>query len=225
MTSLATVQKAQQGVAKAIAACDWLAADRGVEFLAGAWLRAASVADPVELEKVASGVHKLRTGIITAHDIPQKIGPEQIAWMLAGVSSVLKQARRPERLTGHNTQGRILEALFLANGPMSTGDLAKRVNRAAATVARQLPTMRAARLVASRQAGSQTLNVITEAGRAMHRSIDKEEQAGVRLYPTTLSKRHSAPKPTVGIPQLVADFGRPDSQPNDLCAIVMVDIR
>ena len=76
-----------------------------------------------------------------------------------------------------------------------------------------------------RPAGSETLNQITEPGRAKHRAIDQEEQTGVRLYPTTLSKFHSAPKPTVDITRLAADFGRPESQPNDLCTIATVDIR
>jgi len=224
MTSLSVVKKAQEGVAAAIAARDWLAADRGIQTLAGSWLRASQSAEPAQLKKVVEAVRKLRVKVIAQHDVEARVGPEQIAWLLAGVSSVLEQSQRPEALVGHDTEGRILEALFLSNTPMSTGDLAKRVRRSVHTVARKLPLLRTRGLVKSKGAGSEMLNWISEAGRAKWQDLDREEQTGASIFPQTLEKHHRRPVASMGIKDLAEGLGRPDTIANELSHIAKLRV-
>lgn len=203
MSGLNVVLKAHEGVERALAAGDWAGADRGIQYLAGAWLRALPAADGAGLAKVAAAAKRLRMRIMTEHDVAQEVGPVELAWMLAGVTAFLSQATKPEQLTAHDTNGRILEALVFAKHPMSTSDIATRIDRAKSTVARKLPDLRLEGLIDASPAGSHVLNSITDAGRAKYRELGEIDALP---EPKGLAKTHERPAAT----ETVADLVFPD---------------
>jgi DNA-binding MarR family transcriptional regulator len=200
MSGLNAVLKAHDGIERALAAGDWVGADRGIQYMAGAWLRSLAAAGGGELAKVAAATKRLRVRMMTEHDVDQDVGPTELAWMLAGVTAFLSQATKPESLTAHDTVGRILEALVLSSQPMNSTDIATRINRAKATVARKLPDLRAEGLVESTPAGSNVLNRITEAGRAKYRELGEIDALP---EPKGLTKAHGRPKATESVIELV----------------------
>lgn len=216
MTTINAVKKAHEGIERAIAANDWVAADRGIQYFAGAWLRSAPVADGAELQELAAGVNRLRMSVVTDHDIDQTVGPTQVAWMLSGMSSFLSQSATPGILMAHDTAGLIIESLFLANAPMTTSDLATRIGRSKATAARKLPELRAAGLVVSRSAGRNMLNQLTEAGQRLYQTMGAPEKP---LWPKSLDKRHTAPEPMIALQEFFL-LDRIDAQPNAISSVM-----
>jgi DNA-binding transcriptional ArsR family regulator len=183
MTSATLVKEAANALQRKIDVGDWAATDRAIQNLAGVWLR--SRIKGADAASVASLVDGLRMQVVTDNDVDQDVGPREIAWMLAGVSSFLSQAATPPELTGHDTPSRILEALFLSAEPMTTKELAERVNRADATVARELPRLRDEGLVTSTGAARTMLNDITASGRARYKSMGEHPAI---VWPTSIER-------------------------------------
>lgn len=218
MSGLNVVRKAHAGIERALAAGDWAAADRGIQYFAGAWLRALPAADGDELADLANQMKLLRMRVMTEQDVDQNIGPVEIAWMLAAVTAFVAQATKPVELTARNTQGLILEALAQARHPISTTDIATRIGRAVATVARLLPDMRQDGYVIGTPAGSSMLNQITEFGR--QKCLELFEAAAVP-EPTSLAKEHDRPEPANQIEDLAGE--RDASLQNDLESVLSID--
>lgn len=182
MSNAETVKRAAATLGECIERRDWTAADRRIEYLVGAWLRSPSRGqDAVE---AAALVSELQLNLVADFDVDQTIGPEQIAWMLAGVLTVISQAAVPSELTMGDTRTRMLEMLCLAGEPLITKELARRVGRAEATVGRELPKLRGMGLIKSVSAGRTVLNEITPLGQREY------ELAGEppTVWPTTLRK-------------------------------------
>lgn len=90
MSSLAIVREAAADVDAAMEAGDWDRADRALQYLVGAWQRARlSGREAVEAKAI---LDDMRIRVVTGYDVPQVVGPVQVAWMLAGICSVATQA-------------------------------------------------------------------------------------------------------------------------------------
>lgn len=197
MTSESTVKQSSATLAAAVQAEDWARADRELQYFAGAWQRARLRG--MSSAKVASAVNELRMQVVTDHDVDQEPGPEQFAWMLAGVCSFLNQAVTPVELTGHDVESRILEALATGGDAVSTSDLAELIGRSNAATARALPELRTRGLTSEARAGRMTLNAITAAGREHVAQVKAEEQRKKARHDATpisiVRRREVEPQP------------------------------
>ena len=163
MTSYATVEGAIKDASKAISDGDWELASRTLEYLSGAWQRAGLDGD--EADEVCRALADLRIRTVTSHDVDQVLGPEAIAWMLAGMGMVVAQAPRACFPALQDVEGKILVALLTHVSPLSTSDLAARIGHDPSVTARSLAKLREFGLVASSSGGRKVFNGITSAGR------------------------------------------------------------
>ena len=90
MSGIETVRAAIADVGAAADAGEWDRADRALQYLAGAWRRAGLRGD--EAAEAARLLAELRIRFVTEHDVAQVVGPEQLAWMLAGFCNVAGHA-------------------------------------------------------------------------------------------------------------------------------------
>ena len=203
MASVGVVKQAVNDVARSASDGKWAQAQAGLEYLAGSWARARM--EGRGTKEILAALDRTRLGIVTTHDVPQEVGPAQLAWMIEGARLVLSQAAAPAPIIAGDTRALILEALHVDGDFVSTGEIAHRVARDDASVSRELPDLRVEGLVETRSAGRRKLNRITDAGRAANEELRRAREL-VRTpgAVVTIERHREVEPPTVSVEAVLA---------------------
>lgn len=148
---------------------DWPAAEVELELFAEEFVEALIERRDDDIRHAADRLETLYSRTLVGTRNAPEPKAMQTVGQLRGYAALLLAATRhrappsPETVLSDETSRLLLDAL--QGGRASNRDLARRINRREETVARTLPKLRAAGLVASVKAGRAMHNELTEAGR------------------------------------------------------------